>query len=132
MPTNPDVPNLLALTPVKPERAEEFEAFVRDVVVPAVLQARPQAAGLWQLWRPSTTAESSQVADSQVAGSPGVAAGPPDSYAFVFFGGLPVDDWDLGPVFTEVHGKERGSELNRQFEDFVDGVQVIYQFSGPV
>ena len=125
MPENRAVPSALALTSIQPERAEEFEAFVRDVVVPAVRQARPQAEGLWELWRP--TAESSQVVNS-----PRVAPAPPSTYAFVFFGDLPLDDWDLVPVFTEVHGEDRGGDLNRQFEDFIVGDQQIHQFSGPV
>lgn len=127
MPLALDVPSLMALTPVKPERADEFEAFFRDVVVPAVAQSRPQAAGRWQLLRPGAIADSSRVVNS-----PGVATARADTYVFVFYGDLPLDEWALGPVFAEVHGEEKGAQLARKFDDFVDGDQVICQFSGQV
>jgi hypothetical protein len=125
MSVNRDVPRFIILNPVKPERADEFETFIREVVDPAATQARPDAVGLWQVLRPGTGAGPAQLLDA-----PGVTAAAESTYVFVFFGDLPLDDWDLGPVFTEVHGEERASELMQQFGDFLAGDQVIYEFSG--
>jgi molybdopterin-guanine dinucleotide biosynthesis protein A len=121
-----DVPSFMALTKVKPERADEFETFVREVVVPAAVQARPQAAGLWQTLRPDTSGDPSPF-DAQ-----GTAAGSANTYVFVFYGDLPMMDWELGSMFTDVHGEEKGRQLIEQFEDFLQGEQVVLPFSGEV
>jgi hypothetical protein len=121
-----DVPRFMALTRVKAGRADEFETFLREVVAPAVAQARPNASGLWQTLIPDANSELSQT-DAQ-----GVAAAPAGTYVFVFYGDLSLDEWDLGPVFTEVHGEEKGNNLAREFEDFVEGDQVVLQFSGQI
>jgi hypothetical protein len=121
-----EVPRFMALTRVKPGRADEFETFLREVVAPAIAQARPHASGLWQTLIPDASNELSNI-DAE-----GVAAAPTGTYVFVFYGDLSLAEWDLGPLFTEVHGEEQGNNLARQFEDFVEGDQVVLQFSGQI
>jgi hypothetical protein len=121
-----DVPSFMAVTKVKQERADEFETFVREVVIPAVVEGRPQADGLWQTLRPDSSGDPSPV------DADGTVAATTSTYVFVFYGDLPLMDWELGSVFIDVHGEEKGRQLLEQFEEFLAGDQEVLQFAGEV
>jgi hypothetical protein len=86
----------LYLTPVSADRAEEFERFLLQVVEPAVEEQRPDLVGRWRLLRPSQ-AES---ADDTVL-----------TYAFLFDGGDPEEDWDLSKLLPRHYGQEEAERL---------------------
>ena len=111
-----ETPALIAVTPVKAGREAEFEAFVQDVIVPAVQQARPHLTGMWQTVRPALDQPSD---------------GPP-AYVFLFYGGAPISDWDLETLLPAAYGDEEGAERFREFVDFEDGQQTIYFLGGEV
>ena len=115
MSTSRDAASSIALTRVKAGREQEFEAFVRDVIAPSVARARPHLAGLWQVLRPSED-------ESRDGGV----------YAFVFYGDVPDEDWELDRLFADVHGNQQAVRLGRRFDDLVVGEQDVYTFSGEV
>ena len=90
--TTRETPRLLSVTPVKSGREQEFEAFIRDVIVPAVSQHRPHLTGQWQSLRP----------EDDLHGD-GTRA-----YAFLFYGDAPVDDW-LPPAWADVNDAMRAA-----------------------
>ena len=105
----------IVLTPVEPDRREDFEAFIRTVVVPVVQEVRPEDVDSWYTLR---------------AAEPD--GGGPPVYAFVFSGDHPVEYWYLGPVFEEAYGAEEAERLERQFGDMLAGEQQVLSFSGEV
>jgi hypothetical protein len=86
----------LFLTPVAADRADEFERFLVDVAAPAVAAQRPDLAGRWRLLRPSQP----ESADDTVL-----------TYAFLFDGGDPEEDWDLSKLLPLHYGKEEAERL---------------------
>jgi hypothetical protein len=110
-----DVPRFIAINHIKAGQEQAFETFIRDVVVPAVRQARPHLADQWQTLRPSEE----QPADSSWR-----------TYIVLFYGERPLDDWDLAPMLKEVHGEDEGARLDEQFADFYETDQVVYAVSG--
>ena len=111
MSTTRDIPDCIAVTPVRAERQQDFERFVTDVIVPAGRKARPHLEGQWQLLRPHPEADGCD-------------------YMFVFYGGVPLDDWELDQMFTDAYGSEESTRLLAQFEELVSGEQQVYQFNG--
>lgn len=61
MPTR-ETPRLLAITPVKPGREEEFEAFVRDAIVPPSESIAPTGLGSGTRFDPRMTCTARVVA----------------------------------------------------------------------
>jgi hypothetical protein len=105
----------IVLTPVKPDRRADFEAFVQEVIVPTIRQVRPEAMDLWQTLRPAPPEEDG-----------------PAVYAFVFFGDHPVEYWYLRPVFDEAYGGEEAARLDEQLDEMLAGEQQVLSFSGEV
>jgi hypothetical protein len=103
----------IALTPVKPDRQDEFEAFIRDVIVPAVKQVRPHLMGRWQTLRPAEQEDDA-----------------PPTYGLLFHGDSPLSEWELGPLLAEAYGDEEGARRDREFEAFLAGDQQMHAFSG--
>ena len=104
----------IAITPVKPDRQEDFERFIRDVIVPAVRDRRPDLVGSWQTLRPADT------------------EGGSANYAFVFYGDFTADDWDLEPVFESAYGAEQGQRYIEQFAEMLVSDQQMISFSGDI
>ncbi|WP_148046606.1 hypothetical protein [Nocardioides pocheonensis] len=84
----------LGLNPVRAERAEDFERFLAEVVLPAVRAQRPDLAGRWRVMRSS--------------------GGPADdvvTYAFMLEGGSLEEDWELGVLLSAQYGEEEADRL---------------------
>ncbi len=116
MPVATETPRYLAPTPVKRGREEEFESFIRDVIVPAVRLARPDLADQWQALRPSNDQGHDETR----------------SYVFVFYGHAPIEDWDLDTLLPAALGQDEGTRRSKQFNEFVDGEQILYSLDGQV
>ena len=83
----------LVLHPVRADRADDFERFLRDVVEPAVRAQRPDLEGRWRAMR---------------------STGPSDgvvTYAFFLEGGSLNDDWELGLVVPAHVGEDEAERL---------------------
>jgi hypothetical protein len=78
----------LGLNPVRSDRAEDFERFLAEIVVPAVRAQRPDLDGRWRVLR------SSQPSDDVV------------TYAFMLEGGSLAEDWELGVLLPAHYGEE--------------------------
>ena len=89
-------PTHLFLTPVSADRAQDFERFLLDVVEPAVAAQRPDLVGRWRLLRPSQA----ELADDTVL-----------TYALLFDGGDPEEDWDLSKLLPLHYGEEESERL---------------------
>lgn len=109
-------PRFVVATHVRAGRDSDFERFMRDVVVPAEVRARPQQVGMWHLLRPAN--------DS----SEGVAG----AWLMTFHGPSSLDDWSLQPLFEEAYGADASREYLKYFEDMVDGEQTVYALAGEV
>lgn len=87
----------LGLNPVRSDRAEDFERFLAEVVVPAVREQRPDLDGRWRVMR---------------------SGGAPDNvltYVFMFEGGSLAEDWDLGVLLPAHYGEEEAERLIRDW-----------------
>lgn len=107
-------PRFVVATQVKAGRDDDFEAFMRDVVVPAEVRVRPQQVGMWQLMRPA-------------ADQP---EGVSRAWIMTFHGPSTLDDWSLEPLFVEAYGEDASREHLRLFEDMVEGEQTVYAVDG--
>jgi hypothetical protein len=91
----------LGLNPVRAVRAEDFERFLSEIVVPAVRAQRPDLDGRWRVMRSS---------------------GPSDNvvtYAFMLEGGSLEEDWELGVLLPAHYGQEEADRLiNEWLETF--------------
>ena len=103
-------PRYVLATYVKTGRDGEFERFMRDVVVPAEVRARPHQVGMWHLMRPA-------------ADQP---EGATRAWLMTFYGPSTLDDWNLEPLLDEAYGADASREHMRHFEDMVDGEQTVY------
>lgn len=91
---------LIAINRVRADRADEFEDYLRTVVVPATRGQRPDLDGRWRVLR---------------------ATGPEDGvvvFAFVCEGGLPTD-WELRPIFEASFGAEGADRAMERFGDLL-------------
>ena len=89
----------LGVNPVQSDRAEEFERFLVEVVVPAVRAQRPELDGRWQVMRTSVPA-------SDVV-----------TYVFMLEGGSLAEDWELDILLSAHYGQE---EADRLIGDWVE------------
>ena len=110
-----ELPKFVAVTRVKRGREKEFEKLI-PAIAAAHQQARPQLSGQWHLLRTETDRDSSD----------------PAVYMFLFFGDVPLDEWDLGRVLVETLGEERGQRLGKQFDDCLAGEQDGYSLAQAV
>ena len=92
---------------------QEFERLI-SALAAAGEQARPHLSGQWQLLRPDTDENSSGSA----------------VYLFLFYGHVPLDEWDVESTCIEALGEEEGRRLAQQIDDC--GEQDVYAFSGEV
>lgn len=115
MATRRESPRFVAVTRVKAGREQEFEGLI-PVIAAAHEKARRHLSGQWQLLRPDTDEKSGDAA----------------VYLFLFYGDVPLEEWELERLFIEAHGEEDGRRLSEQFDDCCDGEQAVYAFSGEV
>jgi hypothetical protein len=101
-------------TYVKEGRDDEFETFMRDVVVPAEKKARPHQAGMWHLMRPASDQPE----------------GVTRAWILTLHGPSTRDEWNLEPLFDEAYGADASREHIRYFEDMVEGEQTVYALDG--
>ena len=109
MTTTDDLRYVVA-TNVKEGRDDDFETFMRDVVVPAEQKARPHQADMWHLMRPATHQPE----------------GVTRAWIITLHGPSTLDEWSLEPLFDEAYGAEASREHIRHFEDMIDGEQTVY------
>lgn len=96
------VPSHVAVNPVRSDRADDFENWLRTVVVPAADQHRPESRGRWQVLR-------------------GEEADGVTPFVFLFYGGGSLADWDLPALLEQALGPEDGRRALRTAEEmFVD------------
>ncbi len=78
---------LIAINPVRADRADEFEGWLGSVVLPAMRTHQPHLEGRWRVLR------GTEAVDGVVV------------FAFLFDGGTD-DDWDLRRLLEEALGPE--------------------------
>ena len=98
------VETLIAINAVRADRVEEFEEFLRSVVVPAMWDQRPDLDGRWRVLRAAGGDEGTVV------------------FAFVCEGGAP-DDWDLRPYLETALGREEATSELERFAGMLQGEQ---------
>ena len=91
---------LIAINKVAVDRAEEFEGWLRAVVVPAMRNQRPDLEGRWQVLR-STEADDRTVV-----------------FAFVCQGGT-SSDWELDPLLEKELGPEGAERALEEFSELL-------------
>ena len=101
---------MIALNAVPVDRSDEFENWLRTVVVPAMRDQRPDLAGRWRLLR-ATESDDGTV-----------------TYAFVCEGGVP-DDWDLQPLLENALGAEGADRALEDFAGMLRGEQQAWFFT---
>ncbi len=95
-------PRFLILNPVKTDQATEFEAFVREVLQPAVEAHQPEIATKVRLWRASEN-------------EPGEGF---TIFAFVAEGVASWEDLNLLPAFSAQYGDDQAQQLLETFSGF--------------
>lgn len=80
-------PTLIAINPVIAERADDFEDWLRTVVVPAVREHRPEQQGRWEVLRATEQEDGTVI------------------FAFIFRGG-DASEWSLEPLLNQALGAE--------------------------
>jgi hypothetical protein len=98
-------PTLIAINPVRADRADDFEDWLRTVVVPTVRSHRPAQDGRWRVLR-------AQAAEDGVV-----------TFVFLFHGG-PAEEWELRPLLEEVLGPAGAEDAVRHMGDMLQGDQV--------
>lgn len=103
-------PTIIAFTPVNAERADDFEDWIRTVVVPADRKyASPVEGRSWELLR------ATEDQDGTV------------TFAFIFRGG-DIPDWDLGPLLEKALGAEGAQGALTNLSGMMTGEQTIWTF----
>ena len=100
---------VIAINAVLADRVEEFEEWLRSVVVPAVRRQRPDLDGQWQVLR-ATEADDGTVV-----------------FAFVCQGGV-AEDWDLRPYLEEALGAAEADRALERFDGMLRGEQQAWFF----
>ena len=101
---------LLAVNRVIAARADDFEGWLRTVVLPAVAK-KPELAQRWEVLRSTDDA-----ADGVV------------NFVFLFQGG-PLEDWDLEPMLEEALGVDGASRAMSQFADMLADQQQAWSLA---
>jgi hypothetical protein len=91
---------LIAVNPVRAERADDFESWLGSVVVPAMREHQPHLEGRWRILR-GTEAEDGVVV-----------------FAFLFHGGSD-DDWDLRALLEKALGPEAADRALADMDDML-------------
>jgi hypothetical protein len=102
---------LIALNPVRADRADEFETFLRSVVVPATHAQRPDLDGQWRVLRADEPDDEGIVL-----------------FAFVCEGGVP-GDWELRPILEKQLGTQGADRAMKEFVELLSEDQSGWFFS---
>jgi hypothetical protein len=89
----------LGLNPVRADRADDFERFLAQAVLPAVRAQRPDLDGRWRVMRSSGSSDDVL------------------TYVFMLEGGSLAEDWELGILLADHYGEE---EADRLIKDWVE------------
>jgi hypothetical protein len=100
---------LIAINAVLAERVDEFEEWLRTVVVPATRNLRPDLDDRWKVLR-ATEADDGTVV-----------------FAFVYEGGAP-EDWELRPYLENALGSAGADRELHRFESMLRGDQRAWAF----
>ncbi len=103
-------PTLIAINPVLAERADDFEQWLRSVVLPAVRAHRPEQLGRFHVVR------GTEVEDDTVV------------FAFLFFGGTP-DEWELQPLLEQALGPEKAERAMTTMTEMLKQEQYGWSFA---
>jgi hypothetical protein len=95
----------LYLNPVRAERADDFAAWLRRTLMPAVEQARPQLVPRAQTWRATEPAD-------------GVVM-----FAFLLDGGDPAE-WSIDPLLRDALGDRAADAAALEWAEMLAGPQV--------
>lgn len=109
-----ELPQYFCITKVKAGSEQNFEAFVRDEIVPAVAATRPELAERYATLRPAGQNEDGSW-----------------SYAFAFYGDSALAEWDLSIRLIDALGQEAGEAKLAEFASFIES-QDIWGFAGTV
>ena len=101
---------MIAINDVLADRADEFEEWLRSVVVPASNERRPESRGRWRVLRATETDDDVVV------------------FAFVFEGGEP-EDWELVPILVEALGQDGADDALGTFAGMLKGDQQNWAFT---
>ena len=105
--TGSAAPTVVALNLVRPQRADDFEAWLRDVVVAAAREHRPQDLDRWQVLR------AEQPADDAVA------------FVFLFVGGTPEES-ELLPLLEQALGEPGAERALAQMREMLTEDQLAW------
>lgn len=105
-----DGPRHIYLTPVRAEKADEFEEWVRSTLAPAEAQAHPERSGS------SETLRGAEAHDGVVY------------FAHILTGG-DANDWRIDDVLREALGDADADLAGEQWEEMVMGEQTGGTFS---
>jgi hypothetical protein len=100
---------LIAINAVRADRVDEFEEWLRTVVLPAIRSQRPDLDGRWRVLRVTEAAEDTVV------------------FAFVCEGGDP-DDWDLRPYLEKALGSAEADRALERFDGMLQRGQQAWFF----
>ena len=100
---------LIAINAVLAERVDEFEEWLRSVVLPAIRSQRPDLDGRWRVLRATEADEDTVV------------------FAFVCEGGDP-EDWDLRPYLEKALGSAEADRALDRFDDMLQEGQRAWFF----
>ena len=100
---------MIAINAVPADRVDEFEEWLRTVIVPATRDQRPDLDGRWRVLR-ATEADDDVVV-----------------FAFVFDGGTP-EDWDMRPYLEKALGPAEADRALERFEGMLRGEQRSWSF----
>jgi hypothetical protein len=89
--------SMIAINPVLADRADDFEHWLRTVLVPATRDHRPELLDRWEVLR------AAKEEDGQVV------------FTFLFYGGEPAD-WQMEPILAQALGPEGA---RRALEDMI-------------
>ena len=103
-------PTLIAVNEVRAERADDFENWLRTVVVPVMAEHQPHLDGRWHVLRGTDTED-------------GVVV-----FAFLFDGGTD-DDWKLRPLLEKALGSEGADRALADMDEMLTQDQYGWWFS---
>jgi hypothetical protein len=100
---------MIAINTVPADRVDEFEDWLRTVIVPATRDQRPDLDGRWRVLR-ATEADGDSVV-----------------FAFVCEGGAP-EDWDMYPYLEKALGAAEADRALERFGGLLRGEQQSWFF----
>jgi hypothetical protein len=102
---------MIAITPVDAERADDFEDWIRNVVVPAEREHVPEKEGRsWELLRATEQQDSTVI------------------FAFIFRGG-DASEWDLEPLLEKALGAEGAQRALANLSGMMKSEQTVWNFA---